>query len=150
MIVYNANNMLNELDLNYSGYNILKDLPEITSKNYKDFLDKAYPKCESISIDYAVLEKSDNIYVIPGSFGWDDIGTWMSLLRYVAPDQDGNYVKGNIHKYNAKNNIVYTGDKQIILVDAEDLFCIDTDEYLVIGKKDSISKLHDIRKDFVK
>ena len=150
MFIFNVNNMLKELEQNYSGYNILKELPDIEDKNYKDVLSKIYPECESISIDYAVMEKSRNIYVVPGDFGWDDIGTWMSLLRYINPDENNNYLKGEIYKYNSNRNIVYAGKKKVILLDAEDLFCIDTDDILVIGNRESIAKLHEKRKDFVK
>ncbi len=146
MFIFDINNMLKELEANYSGYNVLKELPSIDSNLYEETLNKIYPNCESISIDYAVMEKSENIYVIPADFGWDDIGSWPSLERYIKKDDDGNILNGNISKYNSKNNIVYAGDKKVILLDAEDLFCIDTDNVLVIGKKDSIGKVHELRK----
>lgn len=146
MFIFNVNNMLNELEINYSGYNVLKKLPGIDDKNYDEELNSIYPECEAISIDYAVMEKSSNIYVVPGDFGWDDIGTWMSLERYIEKDENANILNGNITAYGAKNNIVYSGDKKIILLDAEDIFCIDTDNILVIGKRDSISKVHELRK----
>lgn len=145
MFIFDAENMLNELKQNYSSYDILDNLPKIESSNYKEELAKLYPKCESISIDYAVMEKSKNIYVIPGDFGWDDIGTWNSLERYKEKDESDNILNGNIKNYNSKNNIVYAGDKKVILLDAENIFCIDTDEVLVIGNKDSISKVHELR-----
>lgn len=150
MFIFNINNMLNELKENYSGYKVLETLPKIEDKEYTNTLNKIYPECESISIDYAVMEKSKNIYVIPGDFGWDDIGTWMSLLRYINPDENGNFLKGDIVKYNSKNNIVYAGEKKVILLNAEDVFCIDTDEFLVIGNRENLSKLHEIRNDFIK
>lgn len=145
MFIFDASNMLNELEQNYSSYEILANLPKIESSDYREELNKLYPKCESISIDYAVMEKSKNIYVIPGDFGWDDIGTWNSLERYKEKDESDNILNGNIKNYNSKNNIVYAGDKKVILLDAENIFCIDTDEVLVIGNKDSISKVHELR-----
>lgn len=145
MFIFNVDNMLNELKMNYSGYEVLKDLPIIDDKEYEQELNKLYPNCESISIDYAVMEKSKNIYVIPGNFGWDDIGTWMSLLRYIKPDDNGNYLKGDITTYNSKENIVYAGDKKIILLNAEDIFCIDADGVLVIGSKEKLKEVHELR-----
>lgn len=65
MFIFDVNNMLKELKENYSGYNVLKELPSINDKKYKEKLEELYPKCETISIDYAVMEKSQNIYVIP-------------------------------------------------------------------------------------
>ena len=145
MFIFNVNNMLNELEANYSGYNVLKRLPNIDSENYNRELEKIYSECESISIDYAVMEKSKNIYVVPGDFGWDDIGTWMSLERYIKKDENQNILNGNITAYGAKNNIIYSGDKKIVLLDTEDIFCIDTEDVLVIGKRDSICKVHELR-----
>lgn len=145
MFIFNVDNMLEELKQNYSGYEILKKLPKIEDNNYKEELNKLYPECEAISIDYAVMEKSENIYVIPGDFGWDDIGTWMSLLRYIKADDKNNFLKGNIVEYNSKNNIIYAGNKKIILLNAENIFCIDTDEVLVIGNKESLKEVHELR-----
>ena len=145
MFIFNVDNMLKEISDNYTGYSLLKNLPKITDNNYKEELEKIYSECESISIDYAVMEKSKNIYVIPGNFGWDDIGTWMSLLRYIKPDENENYLKGNITTYNSNNNIVYAGDKKIILLNTSDIFCIDTENVLVIGKKESLKEVHELR-----
>ena len=132
MFIFDINNMLKELKTNYSGYNVLEKLPKLESTDYESKINELYPECESISIDYAVMEKSKNIYVIKGNFGWDDIGTWNSLERYIPKDEE--------------NNVVYAGDKKVILLDAKDIFCIDTDNVLVIGNKESINKVHELRK----
>ncbi len=145
MFIFNVDNMLTELEQNYSGYEILKRLPKITDDNYKEELVKLYPECESISIDYAVIEKSQSIYVIPGDFGWDDIGTWLSLLRYIRPDEHNNFLKGDIQEYDSENNIVYAGNKRIILLNAENIFCIDTDDVLVIGDREKLKEVHELR-----
>lgn len=145
MFIFNAEKMLNELEENYSGYGVLKQLPKINDKDYYEKLNRLYPECESISIDYAVMEKSKNIYVIPGDFGWDDIGTWMSLLRYLKSDENGNYLKGNVISYDSKENIVYAGEKKIILLNVEDIFCIDADGVLVIGNREKLKEVHELR-----
>ena len=118
----------------------------IEESNYNDELSKVYSECEAISIDYAVMEKSKNIYVIPGNFGWDDIGTWNSLERYIKKDENENILNGKVLTFNSKNNIVYSGDKEIILLDADNIFCIDTDDVLVIGNRNTINKVHELRK----
>ncbi len=145
MFIFKADKMLNELKENYSGYNILNKLPNIEDKDYNEKLKKIYPKCEAISLDYAVMEKSKNIYVIPADIGWDDIGTWMSLVRYIEPDENKNYLTGNCIACDSKNNIVYSGNKKIILLGAENMFCIDADNVLVIGPKDKLKEVHELR-----
>ena len=145
MFIFNVNHMLEEFKNNYSGYEILEKLPKIEDARYKEVLESIYEKCESISVDYAVMEKSKNIYVIPGNFGWDDIGTWLSLLRYIKPDENNNYFRGNVVSYDSVDNVVYSGRKKIILLNAEDIFCIDADDVLVIGRKESLKDVHELR-----
>lgn len=127
-------------------YNILKALPSINSDDYYTKLEIEYPKCEAISVDFAIMEKTDKLSVIPADFGWDDIGGWKALKRYIKADENGNIIKGNVALDNASNNIVYSTDKPIILLDAEDLFVIETEERVVVGKKESLSKVHELRK----
>lgn len=148
MFIFNANHMLKELEVNYSGYPILENLPAIESKEYEEKLNQTYSQCEAISIDYAVMEKSENIYVVPGDFGWDDIGTWNSLERYIQKDENGNLLKGDVISIQAKDNMVYAGNKKVILLGTQDIFCIDTDDILVIGTKDSLKEVHELRKKF--
>ncbi len=149
MFIFDVNNILNELEENYLDYSKLKNLPKISDKNYIEELKNIYPKCEAISIDYAVMEKSKNIYVVPGNFGWDDIGSWNALERYIQKDENGNILNGNVKACDSKNNVIYGDNKKILLIDAEDLFCIDTDDVLVIGKKESISKVHSFREKYM-
>lgn len=145
MFIFNINKMLKELETNYSGYNVLSKLPKIDSQNYEEELKKLYSECEAISIDYAVMEKSKDVYVVPGDFGWDDIGTWKSLERYIEKDENSNILNGNITCCNSKDNIIYTGDKKVILLDVNDVCCIETDDVLIIANKDSIDKIHELR-----
>ena len=144
--IFNAEYMLNELESNYKNTNkLFKNLPSIKAENYHEKLNEIYPKSDSISIDYAVMERSKNIYVIPSDFGWDDIGTWKSLERYIEKDQKNNICKGHIEMSNTTDCTIYAQDKKIILVDVEDLFVIDSDDAIVVCKKDSINKVKDFR-----
>lgn len=141
--VYNNENMLEEIKNNLPGeYNLLKDLPSIDDVNYDDYLNNNYPKCQKISIDYAVMEKSMNVYTIPSSIDWDDVGSWESLERYVKKDSDGNIIKGDAKIIDSHNNIIYGNGKKIVLVNAHDLFCIDSDETIIIGRKEDFNKVH--------
>ena len=140
--------MLKELEDNYTGtYNLLQNLPSINDAEYTAALNELYPKSESISIDYAVMEKSKNIYVIPADFGWDDIGTWKSLERYIEKDYQNNISKGkNIEISDSTNCIVYGDKKSIILIDVEDLCVIEGEDTIVVCKKESVDKIKSFRK----
>lgn len=142
MFIFNIDYMLKELETNYNEtYKLLQKLPNINDANYNVMLKELYPKCESISIDYAVMEKSKNIYVIPSDFGWDDIGTWKSLERYVQKDENNNYIRGQASTYNSSNNILYSENKKIVVIGLNNIFCVESDDMIVIGLKDHMEEL---------
>ena len=146
MFIFNVDYMLEELKNNCEKtYKILSNLPKIDEQNYMKELRETYKNCESISIDYAVMEKSKNIYVIPSELGWDDIGTWKCLERYIEHDDNGNVAIGDTYTENSKNNVIYAENKKVVLLDVEDLFCIDSNGVLIIGKKDRLAEAHNYR-----
>ena len=117
-------------------------MPDIDNSNYDSFLNENYEKCTKISIDYAVMEKSANVYAIPSDIGWDDVGSWKALERYSKKDSSGNIVKGDAQMIDSHNNIIYGQGKKIIFINMDDLFCIDSDDAIIIGKKEDLSKVH--------
>jgi len=146
MFIFNCDFMLEQLRNNLeNSYNLLINLPDINSKDYYTKLEIAYEQCESISIDYAVMEKSNDIFVIPSEFGWDDIGTWKSLQRYIKPDTEANIIKGNVKAYNSSNNVIYAGNKKVMLIDIDNIFLIESDDVIVVGNKEGLNKVHSFR-----
>ncbi len=146
MFIFNVDYMLKELENNYNKtYNLLQQLPSIYDKEYDKILKEIYPESENISIDYAVMEKSKNIYVIPSNLGWDDIGTWKSLERYIEKDDKDNLVKGKASIYNSSNNVLYSGEKKIVVIGLDNIFCIESDDMIVIGPKEKMEELKNYR-----
>ena len=79
---------------------------------------EVFPTCEKISIDYAVMEKADYIFTIPGDFGWSDVGTWGSLWTLLPHDENGNAVVGNnVHLYGCKGCIVHAPEASSVVLD---------------------------------
>ena len=143
MFIFNSTSMLDELkEFLPDEYGVLKDLPKRTDKKYEKYLEDNYEKCNKISIDYAVMEKSPNVYAIPADIGWDDVGSWQALERYTKKDSSGNVVKGDAKMIDSHNNIIYGQGKKIIFVNMNDLFCIDSDDAIIIGKKEDLSSVH--------
>ena len=107
-----------------------------------------FPTCEKISIDYAVMEKADYIYTIPGDFGWSDVGTWGSLWTLLPHDADGNAVVGaNVHLNDCKGCIVHApGASSVVLQGLEDCIVVERDSRLLICKLSAEQRI----KDFVK
>lgn len=146
MFIFNVDYMLKELENNYNKtFKLLQQLPSIYDKNYGKILNEIYPESENISIDYAVMEKSKNIYVIPSNFGWDDIGTWKSLERYIEKDEKDNLIKGQASIYDSSNNVLYSGDKKIVVIGLDNIFCIESDDLIVVGPKEKIEELKNYR-----
>ncbi len=93
-----------------------------------------FPKCDKISIDYAVMEKSKDIYVITGDLGWSDLGSWTSIRDNIESDTCGNSVVGeNVSLYDCKNCVVHTGDIKRTIVEGLDGYIVASrgDELLV-------------------
>ena len=143
MFIFNNISMIDEIKNNLpDDYKLLKDLPNVSDKKYVSYLNENYEKCNKISIDYAVMEKSHNTYTIPSDIGWDDVGSWKALERYTKEDDNKNIIKGDVKVIDGNNNIIYGNGKKIILLNVDNLFCIDSDEVIIIGKKDEINNVH--------
>ena len=104
----------------------------------KESINKIYPQCTNVSIDYAIMEKANNVYVIPSSFGWSDLGTWNSAYENLEKDYLGNAVTSdNVIVIDAtKCMISAPKDKLLLLQGMDDFIIIDTKDALMICKKE--------------
>lgn len=115
----------------------------------REALYECYESFPNISVDYAVIERALNVYMQIGSFGWADVGRWDDVYRYSSKDSDGNVVRsGRIAYYNCHNNLVSAAEnKLVILQDLEGYLVNDTDDVLVICKKDEDDDFKKFRND---
>lgn len=91
----------------------------------KEVVGKLFPTCDKISIDYAVMEKSKEIYTLPAEFGWSDLGSWGSLRTLLPQDADGNAKVGNdIRLYECKNCVVHAADESKVVVQGLDGYIV--------------------------
>jgi len=106
-------------------------------------LKKAYPKLDKISVDYALLEKSTNVVVLPSSFDWDDVGAWPAVSRHYKKDASGNVTRGMALIESGANNIVFSAEGHLTaVIGADDLIVVHTaDATLVVPK----AKAQDIK-----
>ena len=112
-----------------------KDL--VTSRE-KAAIGLIYPLCVNISIDYGILEKADNVYVIPSAFGWSDLGTWGSAYENLEKDHLDNAITGdNVMLFDSTKNIIHShNDKLLLLQGLDDFIIVDTEDVLLICKKE--------------
>jgi len=109
-----------------------------------DALDSAYERIADQSIDYGVLEKADNVAVVAGEFGWDDIGSWTALLRLGPADADGNVVRGRVLALSSHGNLVATDKRLVALVGVEGLVVIDTEDAVLVCSADRVQDVKQI------
>ena len=141
LFIWNVNTILEAMN---------KLLPEITSfmeiartdhftrENERKFVDTYFPSCPNISIDYGILEKSDNVYVLTGNFGWSDLGNWNTFYEVSPKDKEQNVViNSRALLYNCHNNVVMLpANKLVVMKDLDDYLVAEEDNVLVICKKE--------------
>ena len=98
----------------------------------------------NISIDYAVMEKSDNVYVVPMSARWNDLGSWDSLIELEKKDENENYYTGNVVMENVKNTYVRSEKNLVALLGVEDLVVVETSDAILIAKKNQSENVKSI------
>jgi len=110
-----------------------------------DALVRIYPQCTNISIDYGIMEKAQNVHIIPASIGWSDLGTWNSAYENMDKDYLGNAVTGkNVMVIDATRNMVHVPDsKMVVLQGLDDFVIVDTNDVLLICKKDREQEIKD-------
>jgi len=91
-----------------------------------------FSRVPNISIDYAVLEKSKNIAVVPGEIKWNDIGSWAAISKLIDADIHGNRINGEVHLHNTKNCYIHASDRVLSAVGVEDLIIVDTPDALLV------------------
>jgi mannose-1-phosphate guanylyltransferase len=109
------------------------------------FIEENYPKAENISVDYAIMEKSDNVYVMPAIFDWNDLGTWGSLYDKLDKDSANNAVVNcNVLLKDATGNMIRTNKEKVVVIDGlNNYIVVDKDDVLLIYPK---AKEQDIKK----
>lgn len=126
-----------------------ESIDALNTPGEKDFINNLYPKSKSISIDYAIMEKAENVYVLTADFGWSDLGTWGSLYTHLDRDENENAITGkNVFLYNSQNCIVnIPNDKLAVLHGLDDYIVVESDKILLICKKDEEQKIKEFVND---
>lgn len=129
--------------------NFEKFLPEIyadiqkigdamgTASEY-DVINSVYPQIQSISIDYGIMEKSSDVMVVPGEFGWNDVGSFDMLKVMHDEDSDGNVVVGNCVNIDTKNSVVYSSGRLVTTLGLDNVVVVETEDGIMVCNKDRV------------
>ncbi|HAH56126.1 MAG TPA: mannose-1-phosphate guanylyltransferase [Flavobacterium sp.] len=115
----------------------IKGFDNYNTVTEKTFIEENYALAENVSIDYAVMEKAKNVYVLPATFDWNDLGTWGSLHEKLDKDENNNaVVNARVLLQNATSNIISTSKDKLVIIDGlEDYIIVDKDNVLLIYPK---------------
>lgn len=113
------------------------------------FIENAYSICKNISIDYGIMEKANNVYVLSSDFGWSDLGTWGSLYAIRHKDENDNTIMGkNVMTYDTKNSIVNVKNNRLVVLQGlDDYIVVDDDNILLVCKKSDEQNIRQIVND---
>lgn len=104
---------------------------------YNEVLAREFTAFTSESIDFGIMEKASDIYTIPGSFGWDDVGNWLAVERINEVDDAKNYIEGNVISVGSERTTICGGKRLIAAVGVEDIIIVDTDDAVLVCSKNS-------------
>lgn len=115
----------------------------------ESFINKTYSLSKNISIDYGIMEKSTNVFVISADIGWSDLGTWGSIYTHLPQDENKNAIVGeSVLMYDSSNNIVNVPkDKLVVLQGLDDFIVVESDKILLVCKKQDEQKIKEFVND---
>jgi mannose-1-phosphate guanylyltransferase len=137
-----ANSVVDVLSEDISAYNTDRE---------QSYIDEVYPLTENISIDYAILERADNVYTLPSDIGWSDLGTWSSLHAYMSDETDQVTIGHNIHLIGSNDIMVISNnEKTIVIKGLQDYIVVDEENALLIYPKSDEQEIKGVVQDLIK
>lgn len=146
MFIWSVDTVIHQIKCHSRNtYDALSRIEIIDEKVLQDFINSNYKFTEAISIDYAVLEKSKDIYVIPSDFGWDDVGSWEALDRYIEKDEKGNVLVGSAKVIDSQGNLVISSSHDIVVEGLKDIYVIENDGKILVGHKSNVANIKELK-----
>ena len=120
---------------------LIKIAPKLAAgKSFKGLWDKIKPE----SIDYGLLEKSKNIYVVTANFKWNDVGSWRALYDVLNPNDEGNIIRGNGKVIDGENNLIQSDKNFTAIIGLDNVVVVNTKDATLVVKKDDVEKVKDL------
>lgn len=116
----------------------------IGQENEHEVLEQAFQDSPRISIDYGVMEQASEVYVVPGTFEWSDVGDWRAVYELSDKNEHGNALQGNVLMHNSSRCLVQGGDRLIVLVGIHDTVVVDTDDAVLVCNRESTQQVKNV------
>lgn len=120
---------------------LMKIADTIGSDNYEETLNSIYRNIEAISIDYGIIEKSDNIFVVRGDFEWNDLGSWDEVYNCEQKDENLNYSTGEVIFHESKNSYVYAPDSLVAVIGLDDVIVVKEGDMILVCKRNKSEEI---------
>lgn len=116
----------------------------IDTDDYEEALNRIYNEVESISIDYGILEKAENVFLVQGDFVWNDLGSWEEVYKYGKKDENQNSQKGEVVFIDTKNSYVYAPDSLVAVVGLDDVIVVQEGDTILVCKRDHAEEIKQV------
>ena len=146
MFIWRADTILNQVETHlpetYAAFEPLRDAVDTNAE--AGALREAFQSSPSISIDYGVMEQADSVYVVPGTFEWNDVGDWRAVYDLSAKDELGNVLNGDVITQDSSRCYVQTGDRLVVLVGMHDTVVVDTDDAVLVCNRENSQQVKQV------
>ena len=153
IFIWKANDLIDSFRLNAPEIIevLTQDESNFATNREQEYIDKVYLDTPSISVDYAILERADNVYTIPADIGWSDLGTWNSLHAFLDKDQNLSVTIGaNTHLIDTKNTIVRSDSAKVLVIKGlDDYIVVDESDALLIYPKGDEQEIKNVVKELI-
>ena len=145
VFIWKASVILKEFEKNLPEIyaSLMRIYPFVKTEKENRVVKKEYKKMQSVSVDYGIMEKAENVRVFAGDFGWNDVGSWDMLSAIAGEDQNGNVLKGDVIALDTVNSVVYSEKRLVATVGVNDLVVVETGDAVLVIPKD---KAQDVKK----
>ncbi|GIV62087.1 MAG: mannose-1-phosphate guanylyltransferase [Rhodothermaceae bacterium] len=146
MFIWRADSILEQMACHLpDAYQAFLPVAEVAGTDREpDAVTEAFQKSPRISIDYGVMERADKVYVVPGSFGWSDVGDWRAVYDLSEKDQHGNALQGNVIVHDASRCLVQSDDRLVVLIGTHDMVVVDTEDAVLVCHRDSAQQVKNV------
>ena len=146
MFIWRADTILGQMERHLpDAYEAFEPMQDAVDTEHEDAsLKRAFQNSPRISIDYGVMERANEVYVVPGTFGWSDVGDWRAVYDLSEKDEHGNAIQGNVLMHDSSRCLVQADDRLVVLVGLHDAVVIDTEDAVLVCNRESTQQVKNV------